>query len=149
MYDCILTISCFDKIHKDHINLLENIKNKSKKIIIGLYDNSSIKKIKNITNIDSYDNRKKNLEKYADDIFIINNINPTEDIKQYILNNDVMKNDKIEIGTSKTNIKVINNDYKGDLYFINNYKDTFKYSYENDKIIITRTDQNSGWGNIL
>ncbi len=149
MYDCVLTIGCFDKIHKDHINLLENIKNKSKKIIIGLYDNSSINKLKNITNIDSYDNRKKNLENYAHDIFIINNIDPTDAIQQYILKNDVMKSDKIEIGSSKTNNKVINNDYKGDLYFINNYKDTFKYSYKNDKIIITRTDQYSGWGQHL
>lgn len=88
--DYIFTIGCFDKLHKGHINLLETIRQKCTNLIIGLHDNESIskiKKIKNIDAIDAYDIRKKNLKKYADDIFIIDNVDPTKAIKEYILHN--------------------------------------------------------------
>ena len=41
---CIFTIGCFDKFHKGHIKLLENMQKQGEKIIIGLHDNNSIKK---------------------------------------------------------------------------------------------------------
>ena len=149
MIDYIFTIGCFDKLHKGHINLLETIRKNSKKFIIGLHDNNSISKIKNITNIDPYDIRKKNLEKYADDIFIIDNVDPTQAIKEYITNNFNEDNSYIYIGPSNTNTKVIKNDYNKELYFFHNFKDKFKYSYQNGNIIITRTDSTGGWGQNL
>ena len=82
MFEYIFTIGCFDKLHKGHIKLLENIKKQTGKIIIGLHDNNSIEKIKNISDIDSYDNRKKNLEKYAHDVFKIDNVDPTKTIQK-------------------------------------------------------------------
>ena len=84
MFEYIFTIGCFDKFHKGHVKLLESMKEKSDKIIIGLYDNYSINKLKNITNIDSYDTRKKNLEKYTYDIFKISDVDPTKSIQEYI-----------------------------------------------------------------
>tara|TARA_Y100000992_G_scaffold247959_1_gene179524 strand:- start:14320 stop:14550 length:231 start_codon:yes stop_codon:yes gene_type:complete len=67
MFEYIFTIGCFDKLHKGHIKLLEGMQKHTEKIIVGLHDNNSIEKLKNISDIDSYDNRKKNLEK----IFLI------------------------------------------------------------------------------
>lgn len=84
MFEYIFTIGCFDKFHKGHIKLLENMKIRGEKIIVGLHDNSSINKLKNVTDIDLYESRKKNLEKYADDIFIINDVDPTKAIHEYI-----------------------------------------------------------------
>ena len=124
------------------------MKKQSEKIIIGLHDNNSIEKLKNITDINSYDIRKKNLEKYASDIFMINDVDPTKFIQEYIIKhfNDF---DSIKIGPSQTNSKVIKNDYTGELFFIHNFKDTFKYCCKDNNIIVTRTDNNCGWGQNL
>jgi cytidyltransferase-like protein len=143
MFEYIFTIGCFDKLHKGHIKLLEYMQKHTEKIIVGLYDNNSIKKLKNITDIDSYDNRKNNLEKYAYDVFKINDTDPTKAIQEYILNVNPLQ--PITIGSSETNSKVINNDYIGELFFIHDYKDTFKYSCKDNEITVTRTDNTSGW----
>lgn len=87
MFEYIFTIGCFDKLHKGHIKLLEGMQKQTEKIIVGLHDNNSIEKLKNISDIDSYDNRKKNLEKYAYDVFKIDDVDPTKAIQEYISNN--------------------------------------------------------------
>ena len=84
MFEYIFTIGCFNKFNKNHINLLKDMKKHTEKIIVGLYDNNIIEKLKNITDIDSFESRKKNLEKYTYDIFIITNENPAIDIQKYI-----------------------------------------------------------------
>lgn len=96
MFDYVFTIGCFDKLHKGHIKLLNSMKEQSKKLIIGIHDNESIKIIKKITDIDTIDVRKKNIEKYAFDIFIINDINPINSIKEYILKNFSKELDNLE-----------------------------------------------------
>ena len=87
MFEYVFTIGCFDKFHKGHIKVLKGIQKHTEKIIVGLYDNNSIEKLKNISDINSYDNRKKNLEKYASDIFMINDEDPTKAIREYIQKN--------------------------------------------------------------
>jgi len=149
MFEYIFTIGCFDKLHKGHIKLLESMQKHTEKIIVGLHDNNSIEKLKNISDIDSYDNRKKNLEKYAYDVFKIDDVDPTKTIQEYILNNFNQHLQPITIGSSQTNSKVINNDYIGELFFIHDYKDKFKYSCKDNKITVTRTDNTSGWGQNL
>lgn len=148
MFEYIFTIGCFNKFHKGHVKLLESMKKNTEKLIIGLYDNDSIEKLKNISDIDNYENRKKNLEKYAYDVFMIDDVDPTNAIKEYITKHfNELKS--INIGPSKTNSKVINNDYTGELFFIHKFKDTFKYCCKNNQIIVTRTDNNKGWGQNL
>ena len=92
MFEYILTIGCFDKLHKGDIKLLEGIRKKGEKLIIGLHDNESIRKIKNISDVDSYDTRRKNLEKYAYDIFIIDDVDPTSALQKYIWDNFNIEN---------------------------------------------------------
>ena len=154
MFEYIFTIGCFDKLHKGHIKLLEYMQKHTEKIIVGLHDNNSIEKLKNTTDIDSYDNRKKNLEKYAYDVFKIDDVDPTKTIQEYIsknfcnlLNDNPLKS--IIIGSSKTNSKVINSDYTGNLFFMHEYNDTFKYHCKNNNITVSRTDKNIGWGQNL
>ena len=145
MFEYIFTIGCFDKFQKGHIKLLENMKKKSNKIIIGLYDNYSMNKFKNIDNNNSYDIRKKKLEKYTYDIFKISDSDPTKSIQEYISKKFYGDLLAINIGSSKINNKTIENTYKGNLFFINNFNDTFNYSFQDNNIIITRTDKNDGW----
>ena len=145
MFDYIFTIGCFDKFHKGHIKLLESMKKKTDKIIVGIYSNKIIEKKKNTKDIYSYESRKKCVEKYAYDTFMINDIDPTKTIQEYISNNFNQDLLSIEIGSSEFKNKVIKNDYTGNLCFIHQYKDTFNYYSKDNSIIITRTDKNCGW----
>jgi len=150
MYEYIFTIGCFHKFNEGDISLLKMMKDQSKKIIIGLQNNEMSAKLKNTINIiDSYDIRKKNLEMYADDIFMVDVRYPEKSIEEYILIHFDDNIQPITIGSSKSNNKVIKNNYKGELFFIHDYKDTFRYEYCDNTIIITRTDQDSGWGQHL
>lgn len=130
MFDYIFTIGCFDKLHKGHIKLLESMKKKSKKIIVGLHDNNSISKIKNISDIDSYDNRKKNLEKYVYDVFMIDDVDPTKAIQEYISN----KFFNSTIHQNKSRIKLLTDNFK--LYGVpGNYLSQETYRKYNNNII--------------
>lgn len=149
MFEYIFTIGCFDKFHKGHIKLLESIKKKTDKIIVGIYSNKIIEEKKNTSDVYSYDSRKKNLEKYAYDVFKIDDVDPTKTIQKYILNNFNQDLLSIEIGSSESNSKVIKSDYTGNLFFIHGYKDTFKYCCKDNNITVTRTDNNCGWGQNL
>jgi cytidyltransferase-like protein len=124
MLEYIFTIGCFDKLHKGHIKLLESMKEKSKKIIIGLHDNDSINKLKNITDIDSYEDRKKNLEKYADDIFMIDDVDPTKSIEEYI-----SKNFSNNLETTIYNSNKISFDYDNFELYGSNIKRYVSYKY--------------------
>jgi len=79
---------------------------------------------------------------------MINDIDPTKAIKEYIKKH-FNEFESIKLGSSKTNSKVIKNDYTGELFFIHTFKDTFKYSCKDNNITVTRTDNNSGWGQKL
>jgi len=87
MFDYIFTIGCFDRLHAGHINLLENIKSKCNKLVIGVYDNSNIKK-----NIQKLDIRINNLKTYSSNIFVIHDTDPTNAIKEYITNINITDN---------------------------------------------------------
>jgi cytidyltransferase-like protein len=80
MFEYIFTIGCFDKLHKGHIKLLENMKKQTGKIVIGLHDNNSIEKLKNTSDID--------IDSY--DTFIIDDVDPTKSIQEYISNQDLL-----------------------------------------------------------
>tara|TARA_Y100000992_G_scaffold247959_1_gene179511 strand:+ start:1501 stop:3555 length:2055 start_codon:yes stop_codon:yes gene_type:complete len=130
MFDYVFTIGCFDKLHKGHIKLLESMKQHSNKIIVGLHDNNSINKLKNISDIDSYDNRKKNLEKYVYDVFMIDDVDPTKAIQEYITNTFFSST----IHQNKSRIKLLTDNFK--LYGApGNYLSQETYRKYNNNII--------------
>lgn len=59
----------------------------------------------------------------------------------------------IEIGCSEVNTKVVKlgRIYPSNtkLYFNHSHKDTFTYRFNNDELVVTRTDEKSGWGQNL
>jgi mannosyltransferase OCH1-like enzyme len=85
---------------------------------------------------------------FTDGIFAYLNLNKTSNLIQYGVGYK-----KINIGSSKNNSKTINIknkiDYNKELTFIHNYPDTFSYTLNGEDLTITRTDQDSGWGQNL
>lgn len=78
------------------------------------------------------------------------NIQETVDSeKVYVLNEVKIP---VSIGSSKTNIKIIDLHYfPEDVNYIvkickNKYNDTFNFKIKNNKLIVTRTDTETGWG---
>ena len=79
MYDRIYTIGCFDFLHEGHIKLINSMKKMGKTIIVGIHDNNSLKKLKNLSDGEYQDIfiRVKNLKKHVDHIYIIPDTDPT------------------------------------------------------------------------
>ena len=96
MFEYIFTIGCFDKFHKGHIKLLESMKKETNKIIVGIYTNKIISIKKNISDVYSYDSRKKCVEEYSYDTFMIDDVDPTKAIQEYILNHITNKFNKVD-----------------------------------------------------
>jgi cytidyltransferase-like protein len=150
MYEYIFTIGCFDRLHKGHITLLKQLKSECNKLIIGIHDNYSIEQIKKITDIQPLDERIKNIGEYAFDIFVIDNKDPTDKIKEYITTH-FSNYEPISIGPSWHNNKKVlkyTSPHKP-LFIIHDYNDTFDYTYTETELIIRRTDSNKGWGQEL
>ena len=68
MYDTGLTFGAFDLFHKGHLNLLESIKYRCKKLIVCVSDDEYVEKHKGKKPVMSYVDRKKMVEsiKYVD-----------------------------------------------------------------------------------
>jgi hypothetical protein len=151
MYDYIFTIGYFDRSHKRDIALLKKLTSTCNKLIIGIYeDDSSIEKATTPTDLQSLEMRKKNIEQYADDMFVINSVDPTDAIKEY-LSTRFSDYESIHVGYSSTNEKVVApvSENAVPLFFIHNHKDTFDYVYKDKNLIVRRTDADCGWGQNL
>jgi cytidyltransferase-like protein len=144
-FEYIFTIGCFDKFHKGHIKLLKSMKRKTDKIIVGIYTNRIISLKKKTSDVYSYDSRKKCVEEYSYDTFMIDDVDPTNAIVEYISKNFNQDLTSIEIGSSKLNSKIIKSDCHKDLFFLHGYKDTFKYNCKDNNLTVSRTDKNCGW----
>lgn len=78
MYDEVYSIGCFDHFHYGHKNILNYMKTIGKKLIIGVHDDESIRKLKNLSKEehDIIDVRIKNVKKYADQVYVIPSTKP-------------------------------------------------------------------------
>ena len=91
----VITVGCFDLFHKGHYNLLSKMRQYGNKRFIGIHDDLSILINKKIHTSDKLDRRIQNVKQHLsvnDDIFIIRNANPTNDIKNIVEN--IVKNTK-------------------------------------------------------
>ena len=84
--ETIFTIGCFDYMHVGHESILDNLKNSCKNLVIGIHDDNSLKKIKNLDHVQDVSIREKNVRLFTSNTFIIYSIDPTESIKNYIEN---------------------------------------------------------------
>jgi len=82
-YDTIYTIGCFDFFHEGHKNLLNTLKSRCKTLIIGVHNDDSLEKLKNITKDKHQDEitRITNVKTIADHVFIIPNPDPSHYMK--------------------------------------------------------------------
>ena len=87
MYETIYSIGCFDHFHSGHIKLLTDMRKYGKKLIIGVHDDESLSKLKNLKKeeIDNELIRMKNVKKYAEHVYLIKGTDPTPFI-QLMLN---------------------------------------------------------------
>jgi cytidyltransferase-like protein len=90
MYKTIYSIGCFDYLHEGHINLLKNLKAKCEELIVGIHDDDSLGKLKDlkITEHQNIQTRVANLKKYVDRVFIINDIDPSFHLESIIKDTD-------------------------------------------------------------
>lgn len=91
-YQYILTVGCFDRLHKGHINILSKMKTMGNRLVLGIHDNESTQKLKNTSDIQPLHVREKNVRKYADDVFHIKDTDPTNDLKRYLKSNPEIQN---------------------------------------------------------
>lgn len=149
MFEYSFVVGSFNNLKDNDYILLNKIKNKSEKIIIGIYDDSLNVSLTN--NNLSLKNRKNELNKNIDNIkdFIeLNNENPSIKIKEYIDKN--FPNYKpILIPPSKNNDLSISIKLEKENLYFNDEDKKFNYKYENDSLLITRTDENKGWNEIV
>jgi len=94
MFDRIYTVGCFDYFHYGHEKMFTKMKEMGKTIIVGIHDDDSIEKLKNLDS-SSHQNikvRMDNVKKHADIIYVIPDTDPTFFLKCIVLNEDNKEN---------------------------------------------------------
>ena len=78
-YDTIYSVGCFDHFHLGHNILLSKMQKRCKRLIIGVHDDNSIEKLKNLKPNEHEDiyTRMDSVKRYADHVFIIPDVDPT------------------------------------------------------------------------
>jgi cytidyltransferase-like protein len=79
IYDRVYTIGCFDWFHYGHERLLQRLKKRGKFLIVGIHDDDSLEKLKNLNPTDHQDikTRMVNVKKYADIVYVVPDKDPT------------------------------------------------------------------------
>ena len=93
-YDRIYTIGCFDWFHYGHEKLLKRLKACGNVLVVGIHDDDSLEKLKNLEPTDHQDikTRMANVKKYADIVYVIPDKNPTFFLDCIILPTDNKEN---------------------------------------------------------
>ena len=78
-FDRVYTIGCFDWFHHGHEKLLERLRKYGKQVIVGVHDDNSLIKLKNLKSgeYESFKTRMKNVKKFADVVYVIPHTDPT------------------------------------------------------------------------
>mmetsp|Transcript_10739 Transcript_10739/g.21772 ORF Transcript_10739/g.21772 Transcript_10739/m.21772 type:complete len:492 (-) Transcript_10739:250-1725(-) len=76
----VLTVGCFDMLHRGHVALFKRLMAASDKLVIGVHDDESIKAMKNITTGDKSTKRFSQIQlqlRPQDEAFLIHSTDPT------------------------------------------------------------------------
>ena len=78
-YRRVFSVGCFDQFHYGHKKILTSMREYGDELIIGIHDDESIEKLKNLPNNahKKLSDRLKDLKPFCDRIFIINSTDPT------------------------------------------------------------------------
>ena len=79
-YERVFSVGCFDQFHYGHKKILTTMREFGKELIVGIHDDDSIEKLKNLPSNahKKLKDRLKDLKPYCDRIFIINSTDPTD-----------------------------------------------------------------------
>lgn len=82
-YKYVLTVGCFDRLHRGHMIMLERLRKYGINLIVGIHDNESIEQIKGVSDIQSIQTRQKHLIQFAKNIstFIVRSPDPSSSIQ--------------------------------------------------------------------
>lgn len=85
-YKIIYTVGCFDKFHHGHVKLLERLNRMGDQVYVGIHDDKSIEKLKNLElhHHDDLWTRAKNVKSHCNIIFIVADVDPTFYIKMIL-----------------------------------------------------------------
>lgn len=78
MYDQVYTVGFFNNFHYGHWKLLERMREKGHKLIVGVYDDTHMRLSKKLPE-DKYqpvEIRMRNVKKYAEQVFVIPSLEP-------------------------------------------------------------------------
>ena len=93
-YDRIYSIGCFDYFHKGHEILFSRMRKIGKQLIVGVHDDESLEKLKNLKPSDHQpiDIRLANVRKHADIVYVVKNTDPSNDLKKVLRKDDTKDN---------------------------------------------------------
>jgi len=93
-YVRVFSVGCFDQFHYGHKKLLTDMRQYGEELIIGIHDDDSIEKLKNLPKNAhrKLEERLVDIKPYCDRIFIINSTDPTSALKAIISDNDNKEN---------------------------------------------------------
>jgi len=93
-YERVFSVGCFDQFHFGHKKILTTMREYGNELIIGIHDDDSIEKLKNLSPNahKKLEDRLKDLKPYCDRIFIINSTDPTNSLIGIIAESDNKEN---------------------------------------------------------
>ena len=93
-YERVFSVGCFDQFHYGHKKILNSMREFGKELIVGIHDDDSIEKLKNLPKNahKQLKDRLKDLKPYCDRIFIINSTDPTDALIGIISDSDNKEN---------------------------------------------------------
>ena len=89
-YERVYTVGCFDWFHFGHNNLLKKLRDSGKRVIVGIHDDASIEKLKNLLPEEHQplNERMNNIKPFVDIVYVIPDTDPTFFIKSVISPDD-------------------------------------------------------------
>ena len=85
-YKRVFSVGCFDQFHYGHKKILKSMREYGDELIVGIHDDNSIEKLKNLTPSAHkiFEKRLEDLKPFCDRVFIINSVDPTNALKAII-----------------------------------------------------------------
>jgi cytidyltransferase-like protein len=93
-YKRVYTVGCFDWFHYGHENFLNKLKAKGDIVIVGIHDDNSLEKLKNLKDSEHQHIKERihNVKSIVDIVYVIPDTDPTFWLKSVVLTEDNKEN---------------------------------------------------------